>query len=260
MTILDEQQQQRALEAMREYLAAPPDADGKTYPQAAADRDRGRLSLIAEQLRPLLDSYFAGKIALADFKSKIDGINKRHLNWGFKGIKGQMFFNMLVNTAANAAECDQELKAVLALPAGEEIAKSRLRTFASYVKRLGNEHVEKGGSKHGRPKIGSVPFFVSYFWQIQDWKVWPVFYTNSVQVMDNLNLWRPTGDIADDYILFKHIHEELAKLFTEKSGEPFSVYTVEHVFWFQGGNPMRPRRTARRTIAQRRPYTSASQP
>jgi hypothetical protein len=148
-----------------------------------------------------------------------------------------MFFNMIVNTATDAAECDQELKAVLAMPTGEEIAKSRLRTFFSYVKRLGDEHVENGGSKHGRPKVGSVPFFVSYFWQIQDWKVWPVFYTNSVQVMDDLNLWRSSGDIADDYILFKHIHEELAKLFTEKSGKLFNLYEVEHVFWYQGGNP-----------------------
>lgn len=237
MAVLDAQQQQRALEAMREYLAAPRDADGKTYPEAAAERDKARLALIAEKLRPLLDGYLGGKVPLADFKAKIDGINKKHTNWGFKGIKGQMFFNMIVNTATNAAECDQELKAVLTAPTGEEMAKSRLRTFVSYVKRLGDQHVEKGGSKHGRPKVGSVPFFVSYFWQILDWKVWPVFYTNSVQVMDNLNLWRPSGDIADDYILFKHIHEELAKLFTENGGKPFDLYTVEHVFWFQGGNP-----------------------
>jgi hypothetical protein len=237
MAVLDAQQQQRALEAMREYLAAPRDADGKTYPEAAAERDKVRLTLIAEKLKPLLDGYLGGKVSLADFKSKIDGINKQHTNWGFKGIKGQMFFNMIVNSATNPAECDQELKAVLPVPTGEEMARSRLRTFASYAKRLGDDHVEKGGSKHGRPKVGSVPFFVSYFWQLQDWKVWPVFYTNSVQVMDNLNLWRPSGDISDDYILFKHIHEELAKLFTEKSGKPFDLYTVEHVFWYQGGNP-----------------------
>jgi hypothetical protein len=222
---------------MRQYLSAPRNAAGKSYPEAAAERDEMRRSLIAEKLRPLLDGYLSGKVALADFKSKIDGINKRHTNWGFKGIKGQMFFNMIVNTATNSAECDQELKAVLPVPTGEEMAKSRLRTFASYVKRLGDEHVEKGGSKHGRPKVSSVPFFVSYFWQIQDWKVWPVYYTNSVQIMDDLNLWRPSGDMAEDYILFKHIHEELAKLFTEKSGQPFDLYAVEHVFWHQGGNP-----------------------
>lgn len=237
MPILDIQQQQRALEAMRTYLSAPPNAEGKSYPQAAAERDERRRALISEKLKPLLEAYLGGTPALAEFKSQIDGINKRHEHWGFKGIKGQMFFNMVVNTSTNMAECDQELKAVLAMPAGEEIAKSRLRTFISYVKRIGDEHLDKGGTKHGRPKLGSVPFFVSYFWQVQDWRVWPVFYTNSVQMMDDLNLWRPTGDSAEDYILYKHIHEELAKLFTEASGRPFDLYEVEHVFWHKGGNP-----------------------
>ncbi len=237
MADLDAQQQQRALEAMRGYLAAPREADGKTYPEAATERDARRMALIAEKLKPLVEGYFGGKVQLADFKSKIDGINKQHTNWGFRGIKGQMFFNMIVNTAANPDECDHELKAVLPVPSNEQMAKSRLRNFASYVKRIGDKHVEEGGSKHGRPKVSSVPYFVSYFWQIQDRKLWPVFYTNSVQVMDDLNLWRPSGDIAEDYILFKHIHEELAILFTEKSGKPFDLYIVEHVFWFQGGNP-----------------------
>ena len=147
-----------------------------------------------------------------------------------------MFFNMLVNTAADPAECDQELKAVLPVPAGDEIAKSRLRTFASYVKRLGDDHVEKGGSKQGRPKLGSVPFFVSYFWQVQGCDVWPVYYTSSVQAMDDLNLWRPSGDLGDDYLLYKRTYEELARLFTAESGRPFDLYCVEHVFWFQRAN------------------------
>lgn len=237
MPILDSQQQKRALEAMQQYLSSPKNAEGQTYPERAAERDKTRRSLINEKLKPLLEGYLSGKVLLADFKSQIDGINKRHEHWGFKGIKGQMFFNMIVNTATNVAECDQELKAALAMPSGEEIAKSRIRTLASFVKRIGEEHLDKGGTKYGRPKIGSVPFFVSYFWQIQDWRVWPVFYTNSVQIMDSLNLWRPTSDMAEDYIQFKHIHEELAKLFTEASGRPFDLYEVEHVFWNQGGNP-----------------------
>ena len=237
MPILDPQQQQRALEAMREFLSAPPDGNGKPYPQAATERNQERLTLIATKLAPVVDEYLNGEIVLSEFKTKIDGINKRHTNWGFRGIKGQMFFNMLVNSAANVAKCDEELKAVLPIPTGEEIAMNRLRTFASYVKRVGEELVDKGGSKYGRPKVGSVPFFVSYFWQVQDWKTWPIFYTNTVQVMDDLNLWRPSGDIADDYILFKHIHEELVTLFSDKSGQPFDLYTVEDVFWFQGGKP-----------------------
>src|SRR4051812_23119565 len=113
MPVLDVNQQQRAVEAMRAYLSAPRNAEGQTYPERAAERDGMRRQLIADKLRPLLDAYLGGKVGLTDFKSQTDGINKRHEYGGFKGIKGQMFFNMLVNTAADADECDQELKAAL---------------------------------------------------------------------------------------------------------------------------------------------------
>jgi len=29
---------------------------------------------------------------------------------------------------------------------------------------------------------------------------WPVYYTNSVNVITDLNLWQPTGELADDYL------------------------------------------------------------
>jgi hypothetical protein len=55
--------------------------------------------------------------------------------------------------------------------------------------------------------------------------------------MIDLNLWQPTDDLAEDYITFKQLHEELAVAFTKASGKPFDLYGVEHVFWFNGGNP-----------------------
>jgi len=222
---------------MNEYLAAPKNPDGRTPMEVQAERDRKREDLIDGELKPLLDGYLAGRVPLDEFKSRIDGINKRHAYWGFKGIKGQMFFNMIVNVADDPAECDQELKAALAVPANEDVARSRIKTFASYVRRVGEQHVEGGGSKHGRPKLGSIPFFLSYFWQIQDRRTCPVYYTNGVNTMTDLNLWEPGDDLAENYVLFKHIHEELAEVFSEASGRHFGLYQVEHVFWFKGGNP-----------------------
>jgi hypothetical protein len=237
MSLLNELQQQRALEAMREFLAAPPGSDGQTPIQAGDDWDQARVRVIEQDIKPLLADYLEERTALSDFKSKVDGINKRHNLWGFKGIKGQMFFNMVVNVADNVGECDQELKVALSVPANEQIAASRLKTLTSYVKRLGEQWVEAGNTRHGMPKVGSIPFFVSYFWQIQDREIWPVFYTNSVQIMTDLNLWQPSGDLAEDYLTFKHLHEELAEIFTRESGQRFDLYQVEHVFWYRGGNP-----------------------
>jgi hypothetical protein len=199
--------------------------------------DRERLTLIEGTLKPLVEKYLAGKVALEEFKSKVDGINKRNNRWGFSGIKGQMFFNMILNVAPDAAECDREIKAAIAIPSGEDAAESRVRAFANYVRRIADAHVQAGGGKQGRPKASSIPLFLSYFWQIQDRKTWPIYFTNAVKTMSALGVWQPADDLAVDYISFKHVYEELSQSFAQASGTPFDLYGVEHVFGFVGEHP-----------------------
>jgi Restriction endonuclease FokI, C terminal len=64
-----------------------------------------------------------------------------------------------------------------------------------------------------------------------------VYYTNAVNTLIDLNLWTPSDDLAADYVSFKHLHEELVSLFAANCQKKFSLYDVEHVFWFKGGNP-----------------------
>lgn len=236
---LTDEQKQRATEVMWEFVNAPAGPDGQTPLQADERLDADRVEVIEQQLKPLVTDYLEGRLPLAEFKSTVDGINKRHEHWGFRGIKGQMFFNMMTNVADDPLELDAELKAAITVPTSEDIARSRLLTFASYIRRLGEQHIEAGGTKHGRPQMGSVPLFVSYFWQIQDRTTWPMYYTNAVTTMVDLNLWEPTDNLADNYIQFKHIHEELAVVFSQAAGRPFTLYDVEHIFWFKGQKPFR---------------------
>jgi hypothetical protein len=237
MSVLSTEQRHRSLEIMQEYLAAKVDTAGKALTEVEAELDQIRGTVIENELSPLLAHFLSGDVPLADFKSKIDSINKRNEYWGFKGTKGQMFFNMLVNVTDDPSECAEELKAALTLPANDSIARSRIKTFVSYVHRIGEQHVLAGGTKHQRPKFRSVPFFLSYFWQIQDRHTWPVYYTSSVNIMTDLNLWQPSDDVADCYVQFKHLHQELGELFTHESGRPFGLYDVEHIFWMKGGKP-----------------------
>jgi len=233
--ILDSNQIQTALEVVRAYLSAPKDPNGRTMIEVESEWDQQRVRLIESELKPLVKEYLSGQVQLTEFKTKVDGINKRNEFWGFKGIKGQMFFNMLVNVADDPTKCDQEIKAAIKVPMNEDIGSGQIKTFCNYVSRIGEHHLESGGTKAGRPKPGSVPFFLSYFWQIQERNVWPVFYTNSVNTMTDMNLWVPTGEPATDYLTYKHIHEELGEVFTKESGKNFGLYEVEHVFWFKGG-------------------------
>ena len=240
---LNAEQVQRAIETMREYLNAPKDSDGRAPMEVQAERDDVRISLIDNELKPLVRSYLSGQISLADFKTRVDGTNKRRNErgisnfWGFSGIKGQMFFNMMVNAAVDPIRCDQEMKKAIAVPVDEDGARSQITTFADHVDRIGEDLIEAGHSRYDRPRLDSVPFFLSYFWQIQDRDTWPVYYTSSVNAMTDMNLWVRTGEPADDYIKYRRIYQELASVFSRESKRRFGLYDVEHVFWFKAGNP-----------------------
>ena len=232
MPELDAQQQARAIEAMKIYLQQADLVASDT------ELDKSRRSLIAEKLKPLLDNYIADEMDIMSFRSMVDSSSKRHNHWGFKGVNGQMFFNMIAKTAVDLEECDAELKAVLAPPESEPMARSRMRTFASYVARIGEEHVNSGGSVRSKPKVGSTPYFVSHFWQIYGLEIWPIYYTSGVRSMVNLNLWSPNEDFAEGYIEFKRIMGELQGVFENESGQTFDLYHVEHVLWSHGENPL----------------------
>lgn len=223
-----------AVEVMKSYLSSPP-GQGRHSVSEQEARDQSRVSIIDEMLKPLVAKYLNNQIAVSDFKQQIDSINKRYNNWGFRGIKGQMFFNMLLNTA-NPDEIDRTLKTALTVPTSEEEAARKLQMFQDYVVRVGQQFVDAGGSPHSKPKAGSVPFFLTYFWQIQQRDTWPVYYTNTVQTIESMNLWEETGNVGEDYLTYKRLHETLSRVFASEAGRTFSLYDVEHVFWFKGGN------------------------
>lgn len=240
MALLNVKQQARAVEVMREYLAAPKGENGETPVEADRILDINRKELIETELLGLINDFLSGQIELSAFKTQLDSINKRHQYWGFKGIKGQMFFNMIVNVADDLDELDQELKSAIALPANEQIASSRIKTFLSYVNRLREDWIEEGNSKYKAPKTSSIPFFLSYFWQIQAPEIWPVYYTTAVNALSDLNIWFPSENIAADYLDFKSLNEELKTLFSEASGQIFTLYHVEHVLYYKSEAPYQP--------------------
>ena len=159
--MLTQSQSENAIAAMRAYLAAPPNPDGRTPREVQSERDRGRVVLIEGELGSLLRQYLQDQLPLRTFKSQIDGINKRNSYWGFKGIKGQMFFNMILNVAPDQAECDRELKRAIKEPPDDASAREQIAVFHKYVTRIGEQFVDAGNSRHGRPKPSSVPYFRS---------------------------------------------------------------------------------------------------
>lgn len=149
-----------------------------------------------------------------------------------------MFFNKLVNAAEElqlTPELDSQLRSGIKEPSGEENASTVLETFRNYVARLSVSFVEAGGEPRSKPNQNSVPFFLSYFWQIQNHLVWPVYYTSAVQVLQDMNLWQPSQNVGADYLAYKKLHEDLAAIFSEEFKRMCTLYDVEHVFWFKSG-------------------------
>ena len=229
----------RAVAAMQAYLSAPRREDGSTVLEHYRQQHQRRAAVIENELKPLLREYAKGAVRLASFKSRVDNINKRNNLWGFNGAKGQMFFNMIVKVAKNEAECDRAIKSAIQVPETERMASIQIEDLCNYVTKVGERHVDSGGSLQERPRPGSVPFFVSYFWQIQDRLVWPMYHTNSVKKMSELDLWHPTGNLGLDYVGYKRTQEELVDALSRASGLAFSFYDVEHMFWVQGQHPYR---------------------
>ena len=86
MVILNEQQKQRAIEAMQQYLSAPEESEMR--PSTEVKRrsfplDHERARVIEEELKPLIKTFLLSDLGLQEFKSKIDSINKRNRYWGF---------------------------------------------------------------------------------------------------------------------------------------------------------------------------------
>jgi len=228
MVLQDDKQLNRVWDTFEENDYRMKDSQGEVVTMEEADQRRqDRLPV----LRELIDDFLAGDLPLGEFKSKIDGQNKRFPYWGFKGMNGQMFFNMLHSSAGDEQrdELAELLRNTIEPPGEENEAKDQLRSLEAFVERLRNdaENLRKA------PRPGSIPYFVSYFWQVRQPDTYPVYYTSMVNALSDLAIWEPEDDLAESYVEFWNLNEEMRDALVEYTGrDDIHLWTVEHVFWY----------------------------
>lgn len=200
----------------------------KEYTQQ--ELDEKRLEIIPEVLG-WLNRFLKDEIALEEFKTANDGINKRNRLWGFQAINGQMFFNVLAKNSS-AGERREEfielLKSSLPAPAAITQARTTIKTFARFTKDLG----QYSADPRGAPKVGSIPYFLSYFWQIQKPEEVPIYYTSMVNALSNLDIWSPSGEVDEDYVEFYKLNHEMLEYLSNQASRKLRLWDVEHAFWF----------------------------
>jgi len=228
--MLNDAQKKIAAEIWAKYVAGskkPVQEGSDEMPDA--ELDARRLEVIP-QAQQRISTFVDGKMSLGQFKTENDSLNKKHPFWGFRGMNGQMYFNMLYNVSEGASQLDRLeslLHNVIQAPRNIRDAKSKIVELVAFSDSLA-AHVP---SKSKAPRTGSCLFFISYFWQIQNRKQWPVYYRSAVGALAAVNIWTPSGDYPDDYEGFCMVNTELTELFTTLAGHSLSLWDVEHAFW-----------------------------
>lgn len=170
-----------------------------------------------------MNSFLSGGMDVDQFRSRIDSLSKSEPYWGFRGTS-QMFFNQLVKAAEGGA-LEAALRDVLPAPADEEDAHAKLERFAAAV-RAAREHAEAIGVT--QPGVGRIDAFVSFFWELQEQKEWPVFYPNSRNMLEQQGLLDVAQSQPDLYMDYRRVVHELRDVLGT------DTWGVEHLLWRLG--------------------------
>lgn len=208
--------------------------------------DDARRTAIVE-LKKFINDFQNGDSNIYEFKTNVDSYNKRNNLWGFTATKGQMFFNQLVkNNESNIEGITTLLKQSIALPKSLEEALSKIGNLEKHCQTIYN----KAKDKRKVPNPGSVSYFLSYFWQIQDENKYPILYTSLINAYIELDLWKDTANQVDAYQYFYALNEEIKNIVKSYTGKEKTNWDAEHAFWNFKGNPNKPNISTTKKEAQ----------
>lgn len=220
---MDESKKELALKLLNE-LEKNPKVINQGETRKFEEFDKLRMQVINE-LRITLNKFFLNEISIEELRYIIDTTNKRNPLWGFRGINGQMFFNMLLNSTTNLNGLSNVLKEVLRCPTNISSAKSKINTLIDFIKTETSAE-----DKRSLPRIKSTLYFLSYFWQVQKPEEYPIFFSSLEQTLTELGFLKYNEDLASYYEEFFNVNMELLNLFQQKNIKA-NLWLVEHVFW-----------------------------
>lgn len=182
------------------------------------------------ELKTIIEDFLGKKIDLASFKTTLDSALKRNRGiWGFSGFSGQMFFNMLFNSADDIDKLTQVLIASIKIPKIIEEAKEKIILFEKFVLEI--QEIVEVRSK--APNTGHIPFFLSFLWQIQDIETFPTYYKKSIEKLEELggleNLWEK--EIDECYEQFYLVTFEYKSYIESTQKTNLTLYDIEHMFY-----------------------------
>ena len=182
----------------------------------------------------IIIQFLTGTTNINEFKTSLDSYNKRKNLWGFTAVKGQMFFNQLVNTfEANIPELVNLLKELIQEPNNLDDALTKINRLEMFVA----SKFDKAKDRRKVAKPSSVGYFLSYFWQLYNPSKWPIFYTSLIRSFESIGIWKENENQSQNYKYFYELNESIKILLSNHSKKEISNWDVEHIFWGYNGNP-----------------------
>lgn len=205
-----------------------------TKGRVISDIDERRLAAIVD-IKQLISKFSVGYINLAEFKTALDGYNKRNNLWGFSATKGQMFFNQLTKTNEQSPK---ELAGLISTsirePSNLDDALAKIERFERFV----GDIFSKAKDKRTVPNPGSVGYFLSYFWQIHDNRKWPLLYTSLTRAFTDLEIWQEHPNQKETYRAFYELNAEIKSLLEVHTKHEITNWDAEHAFWHFSGKSL----------------------
>lgn len=184
---------------------------------------RDRLS----KRQTLLEGFLDGDLELTEFRSEMASEARSNQLWGFSGISGGMFFNMLINADELVEEASLEdlLQEILIAPNKVSESKEHIERLESWLERARTETDDVNQV----PPTGHIPYFLSYFWQLQDPDTYPIYYTSMRQAFEELGIWEPESDLGEAYQSFWELNEEIRDVLEEHTGDEVHLWLIERL-------------------------------
>lgn len=185
--------------------------------------DKERMSAL-KTMRPEIQKYLAGSYSLSEFRDVNSRLSFANNLWGFTGPSGQMFVNQLAKWSKDSDKTNAQLRESMRRPKSREDAAAKIRAMADYLRKE---------FPQSKVRFASVPFLLSYFWQIEDPSFAPMHYPNSRQVLEAEGLFEAGEDLAQSYLDFWERYDDLAKEWSHgfDPTKDCKYWFVEHVLW-----------------------------
>lgn len=189
-------------------------------------RNRKRDQVRNDRLLPLLHQFIDGEIALEEYKSRNDGLNKQHPYWGFDGFNGQMHFNQMWNATPDESDFAAHLREVLPAPGSKDEAAARINEHAELARTYRNNSID------AEPRYKPAMFFLSYFWHLQAPTEFPVFYVTTERYLEEQGLFEQDGAYGDDYVEFIRELEDLLEIATTTTETDWEFRDISNaIYW-----------------------------